>query len=221
MERLRARTASLLQLSAMAAACSTEPALSPAPIPTDHPDLASCPWFRADLPLAFADWIELGRLGMPDSRGVHASDLVFAIASRDRVELQKMIGPASIDSRGICVWSDGGLGETGVPDDWQPAIENEINPPVADTWLVPCAVVQYVEPVTLHGSADDQAVTWIFFERSRIRQNVRWPMGYSARFAPALEVYNTSRKRVAVDSERVVGGCPVAPDGVMIDLARR
>lgn len=217
---MKARTATMLLLTAIAAACSAEPTISPVPLPSNAPDLASCSWFRADTPLAFADWIELGRLGMPDSRGVHASERVFAIVSKDRVELRPMIGPP-ISVRGICFSrTDGSLGETGVPDNWQPAIQNEIALPAADT-RVSCAGSEYVEPVTLHGSADDPAVTWIFFERSRLRQNVRWPMGYSARFAPALEIYNTSRERVAVEGDRVVGGCPAVPDGVMVDLVRR
>jgi hypothetical protein len=81
-----------------------------------------------------------------------------------------------------------------------------------------CGGGGFVEPVTLHGSPSDPAVTWILFETSRGRENVVWPWGYRARFAPSLEVLDETGRLVAKEGVLIEGGCPMPPDGMLIEL---
>lgn len=81
-----------------------------------------------------------------------------------------------------------------------------------------CAGGSYAERATLHGSAADPALTWITFHRSGGRRNVLWPAGYRARFTPQLEVIDPAGSVVAREGQAVRGGCPMHPDGEMIEL---
>lgn len=88
-------------------------------LPPNAPlSLAECGW-SAGTPLAFAGWATLAELGR--SAGLHGGDeRVFAIVSRDRIELHPMIGPSRM-ARGYCARGlDGQLEQSGVPDDWRP-----------------------------------------------------------------------------------------------------
>ena len=82
--------------------------------------LIECGWPEGTS-LAFAGWLTNAQLGSVDVTGLQdGSERVFAIVSRDRIELRPMVGP-SIWARGYCALStDGHLTETSVDDDWQP-----------------------------------------------------------------------------------------------------
>ena len=81
-----------------------------------------------------------------------------------------------------------------------------------------CGGVGYSQAVTIHGSTSDPALAWIVFALDGHRENLLWPAGYSARFAPSLEVINASGSVVAREGELATGGCPVPPGGTLIDL---
>ena len=81
-----------------------------------------------------------------------------------------------------------------------------------------CAGGSYAERVTLHGSPTDPALTWIQFHPSGGRRNVVWPAGHRARFTPQLEVLDPSGIVIASEGQVVRGGCPMPPDGEMIEL---
>lgn len=78
-----------------------------------------------------------------------------------------------------------------------------------------CAGGSYAERVELHGSPNDLALTWLMFSSDGHRLNVVWPPGYRARFAPTLAVLDPSGNIVAVEGQRVEGGCPM-PNGELI-----
>jgi hypothetical protein len=84
---------------------------------------------------------------------------------------------------------------------------------------VACAGVGYdVGTVTIHGSPADAALTWIVFEPEGRRENLLWPAGYRARFAPGLEVLDPSGRVVAHEGDQVIGGCAMPPGGTSISL---
>jgi hypothetical protein len=83
---------------------------------------------------------------------------------------------------------------------------------------VACAGVGYLGEVTIHGSPGDSALTWIVFESDGRRENLLWPAGYRARFAPGLEVLDPSGRVVAREGDRVTGGCAMPPGGTFISL---
>jgi hypothetical protein len=61
----------------------------------------------------------------------------------------------------------------------------------------------------LTGNPTDPRVTWI--EGFGNRGEIVWPPGYTARFAPALEVLDASGKVVYREGDEVQGGCAVGP----------
>lgn len=80
-----------------------------------------------------------------------------------------------------------------------------------------CAGGTYAEAVTLHGSPNDAALTWIEFASSHERLNVVWPAGYFARFSPTLTVFGPDGRLVAEEGDRVSGGCPM-PNGELVSF---
>lgn len=89
--------------------------------------------------------------------------------------------------------------------------------PVADMPEV-CAGTG-LDGVTLHGSADDPRVTWVEFS-DRSRREIAWPLGYSARFDPALEVLDEQGRVIATDGTPVIGQCPTRDSRIMqVDVA--
>jgi hypothetical protein len=88
----------------------------------------------------------------------------------------------------------------------------------ADGVPVACAGVGYMGDVTIHGSTGDPALTWIVFEPEGRRENLLWPAGYRARFAPGLEVLDPTGHVVAREGDRVTGGCAMPPGGTFISL---
>jgi hypothetical protein len=83
----------------------------------------------------------------------------------------------------------------------------------ADGVPAACAGVGYLGEVTIHGSTGDPTLTWIVFEPDGRRENLLWPAGYRARFAPALEVLDPSGRVVAREGDRVTGGCSMPRAG--------
>lgn len=81
--------------------------------------------------------------------------------------------------------------------------------------VVGCAEV--LVPSTLHGSPADSHVTWLVdFDNNRIE--IIWPDGYSARFAPALEVLGPSGAPVLREGDFVGGSCEIGdPNGRLMD----
>lgn len=72
--------------------------------------------------------------------------------------------------------------------------------------------------VIIHGSAADPRVTWVTSPDTNDRTEIIWPVGYSARFVPALEVLDAAGKVVAREGDHLGGWCRTAdtPDGVPI-----
>jgi hypothetical protein len=56
------------------------------------------------------------------------------------------------------------------------------------------------------------------FEPDGRRENLLWPAGYRARFAPGLEVLDPSGRVVAREGDRVTGGCSMPPGGTFVSL---
>jgi hypothetical protein len=63
-----------------------------------------------------------------------------------------------------------------------------------------------LEGATLVGSISDPRVTWLRSSNGS-RIDLVWPPGYSARFAPRLEVLNESGLVVFREGDQVEGGC--------------
>jgi hypothetical protein len=60
----------------------------------------------------------------------------------------------------------------------------------------------------LRGNPNDPRLTWETTLDGSGRTNVVWPPGYSARFAPSLEVIDSTGRVIARDGDRVpAGGC--------------
>jgi hypothetical protein len=59
----------------------------------------------------------------------------------------------------------------------------------------------------VRGSASDPDVAWIVRLSSGERSNVTWPDGYTARFAPGLEILDASGRVVLRDGDFVDGTC--------------
>ena len=68
----------------------------------------------------------------------------------------------------------------------------------------------------LAGDPADQRVAWLEpFAGDGKRQDVVWPAGYSARFAPGLEILDEHGSVAIRAGDFVDGGCVVADDGVL------
>lgn len=72
--------------------------------------------------------------------------------------------------------------------------------------------------VVIHGSAQDPWVTWAMSSETNQRTNIIWPVGYSARFVPALVILEETGKVVAREGDHLGGWCQTAdtPPGVPI-----
>ncbi len=80
-----------------------------------------------------------------------------------------------------------------------------------------CGGVGFEMNVVVHGSPSDPAVAWVVFPDGT-RENLLWPPGYYALFAPELRAVAPDGTVVAREGERATGGCPMAPDGLRIDV---
>lgn len=66
--------------------------------------------------------------------------------------------------------------------------------------------------VTLRGSPDDPRLAWGSSPRGRME--LSWPVGYSARFRPLVEVLDESGRVVMREGDPVPGGCVLAEPNV-------
>lgn len=89
---------------------------------------------------------------------------------------------------------------------------------------VGCGGVGYEGEYRLHGSATDPRLVWMTFPDG-VRHELAWPLGYSARFTPGLELLDETGRVVAREGTLVTGGCGtpqpgvlwVTPDGLTVD----
>jgi len=64
---------------------------------------------------------------------------------------------------------------------------------------------------TLHGSPTDSRVTWATDNGLGMRIEILWPVGYSARFDPNVEVLDASGNVVGREGDLIVGSCTMPP----------
>lgn len=62
----------------------------------------------------------------------------------------------------------------------------------------------------IHGSATDPRVTWVTATDGTHRMEIVWPVGYSARFSPSLEVLDQHGTVVAREGDHLIGWCLTA-----------
>jgi hypothetical protein len=72
--------------------------------------------------------------------------------------------------------------------------------------------------VVIHDSASDPRLTWVTAPGRDRRFEIVWPMGYSARFVPSLEVLDATGAVVAREGDHLGGWCrtPSTPDDAAI-----
>jgi hypothetical protein len=77
-----------------------------------------------------------------------------------------------------------------------------------------CAGGGFIGDIRLHGSASDPRLVWMTWpEKGRIE--LAWPVGYSARFTPQLELLDDAGRVVGREGTYVTGGCNIADSKVM------
>jgi hypothetical protein len=64
----------------------------------------------------------------------------------------------------------------------------------------------------LHGSYADPQVTWATDNGTGARVELLWPLGYTARFDPDLEVADASGVVIGHEGDLIIGSCTMAPD---------
>ena len=69
-----------------------------------------------------------------------------------------------------------------------------------------CAGGGFVGGYFLRGSSTDSRSAWMTFPDGS-RHELAWPVGYSARFVPALEVLDDTAHVIAREGSPVGGGC--------------
>jgi hypothetical protein len=75
-----------------------------------------------------------------------------------------------------------------------------------------CAGGGFVGGFFLRGSPEDPRMAWMRFPDGT-RHELAWPIGYSARFDPALEVLDDRGHVIAREGSHIGGGCETAdPD---------
>jgi hypothetical protein len=75
-----------------------------------------------------------------------------------------------------------------------------------------CGGAGYVGEFRLHGAADDPRLAWMIGPDGR--RELAWPVGFSARFTPTLQVFDERGRLVASEGALVTGGCPTDDAGV-------
>ena len=63
----------------------------------------------------------------------------------------------------------------------------------------------------LHGAPQDANIVWMTFPNGS-RHELAWPVGYSARFTPVLELLDGGGQVVGREGTRVTGGCGIPED---------
>lgn len=82
--------------------------------------------------------------------------------------------------------------------------------PSTPDWRGNCATGVGRDAV-LHGSLSDPRVNWAVDRVTGRRIELLWPVGYSARFAPALEIMDEKGGVVGSEGDYIVGSCLVNP----------
>lgn len=77
-----------------------------------------------------------------------------------------------------------------------------------------CAGGGFVGDFRIRGARDDPRLTWMQ-RPDGSRQDVAWPVGFSARFTPKLELLDEHGAVFAREGTHVDGGCATAEAGVM------
>src|SRR5215510_6300343 len=81
--------------------------------------------------------------------------------------------------------------------------------PVDPRWAGGGCGVGVGTDMVIHGSATDPRVRWATSPDTNERFEIVWPVGYSARFEPDLEVLNARGRVVAREGYRLIGWCRV------------
>jgi hypothetical protein len=82
-----------------------------------------------------------------------------------------------------------------------------------------CAGGGFIGDIRLRGSPDDPRLVWMVWPDGH-RTELGWPVGYSARFTPRLELLDAAGQVVAHDGTLVTGGCSTADPQIMwVELA--
>ena len=79
---------------------------------------------------------------------------------------------------------------------------------------VACAGVGYEGEYRLHGARTDPRFVWMTFPDGT-RHELAWPLGYSARFSPELELLDERGQIVAREGSLLTGGCETPQSGVL------
>ncbi len=83
--------------------------------------------------------------------------------------------------------------------------------PASLDWDGGCAI-GVGRDATLHGSWTYSRVTWATDNWSGTRIEILWPIGYSARFDPTVEVLDASGNVVGREGDLIIGSCTMPPD---------
>ncbi len=78
-------------------------------------------------------------------------------------------------------------------------------------WRGGCAIGVGRDAI-LHGSASDARVTWAIDNTEAGRIDLLWPVGYTARFSPQLEVLDGQGHVVAREGDQIIGSCLTQPE---------
>ena len=78
-----------------------------------------------------------------------------------------------------------------------------------------CAGGGFIGDYRLHGDASDPRLAWMV-EPDGTRTELGWPSGWSARFAPGLEILDDQGVVRAHEASLVEGGCETAKRGVLL-----
>lgn len=78
--------------------------------------------------------------------------------------------------------------------------------PTDPRWIVGSDCLGTGTDAVIHGSPADPRLTWVTSSEGT-RTEIVWPVGYTARFVPALEVLDQDGKVVAREGDHLTGWC--------------
>jgi hypothetical protein len=78
-------------------------------------------------------------------------------------------------------------------------------------WRGSCAFGVGLDAV-LHGSPTDPRITWATDRSVNARIELLWPIGYSARFNPSLELLDEQGRVVGREGNYIISSCVPDPD---------
>ena len=189
----------------------------PVRLPADSPlKPTDCGW-PSETPLAFAGWATIADLGAEQIIQGDPLAHVFALVTRDRVELRPMIGSPMLE-RGFCALrQDGSQVESGVPGDWAfrgtpqaPAVrcETPITSCVSATLAVLDAVADVGHPATRITLRSDQLCIGAPFHDRPCGAPV-WPTG-TQRMTSAVVTFSGTDQQAFLDVFWLADGSIIA-----------